>query len=197
MLKITKINDAGWFGQQNLDVNSASEVTLSNIVDKIKKAVRVGADGKVVKIMNGRVDNDRKSVIKFQVLVQNRNGLNWMEMPLEVTLPFETVMNLRKNNDINYRKELSAIHQKLKTFTNKTIYEDKTIRTDSIKDEYDDADLQFLIDDEIEAINGYKKVIEKTDNPKLLALLSHILKEEAEHVEELRNAQAGKFEIDD
>ena len=35
MLKITKINDAGWFGQQNLDVNSASEVTLSNIVDKI------------------------------------------------------------------------------------------------------------------------------------------------------------------
>lgn len=197
MLKITKINDAGWFGQQNLDVNSASEVTLSNIVDKIKKVVRSGFNGKVVKIMNGRVDNDRKSVIKFQVLVQNRDGLNWMEMPLEVTLPFETVMNLRKNNDISYRKELSAIYQKLKTFTNKTIYEDKTIRTDSIKDEYDDADLQFLIDDEIEAINGYKKVIEKTDNPKLLALLSHILKEEAEHVEELRNAQAGKFEIDD
>lgn len=197
MLKITKINDAGWFGQQNLDVNSASEVTLSNIVDKIKKVVRSGFNGKVVKIMNGRVDNDRKGVIRFQVLVQNRNELNWMEMPLEVTLPFETVMNLRKNNDINYRKELSAIHQKLKTFTNKTIYEDKTIRTDSIKDEYDNADLQFLIDDEIEAINGYKKVIEKTDNPKLLALLSHILKEEAEHVEELRNAQAGKFEVDD
>lgn len=197
MLKITKINDAGWFGQQNLDVNSASEVTLSNIVDTIKKAVRTGANGKVVKIMNGQIDNDRKSVIRFQVLVQNRNGLNWMEMPLEVTLPFKTVMNLRKNNDIDYRKELSAIHQKLKTFTNKTIYEDKTIRTDSVKDEYDNADLQFLIDDEIEAINGYKKVIEKTDNPKLLALLSHILKEEAEHVEELRNAQAGKFEIDD
>lgn len=197
MLKITKINDAGWFGQQNLDVNSASEVTLSNIVDTIKKAVRSGANGKVVKIMNGRVDNDRKSVIKFQILVQNRNGLNWMEMPLEVTLPFETVMKMKRNDEVSYRKELSAIHQKLKTFTNKTIYEDKTIRTDSIKDEYDNADLQFLIDDEIEAINGYKKVIEKTDNPKLLALLSHILKEEAEHVEELRNAQAGKFEIDD
>ena len=197
MLKITKIKDAGWFGQQNLDVNSASEVTLSNIVDTIKRAVRSSTNGKVVKITNGQIDSSRKSVIKFQILVQSRGGLNWMEMPLEVTLSFKAVMNLRENSDISYRKELSAIHQKLKTFTNKTIYEDKTIRTDSVKDEYDDADLQFLIDDEIEAINGYKKVIEKTDNPKLLALLSHILKEEAKHVEELRNAQAGKFKIDD
>lgn len=58
-----------------------------------------------------------------------------------------------------------------------------------------DVDLQYLIDDEIEAIEGYKKMIAQCDNPALLAVLSHILKEETEHVEELRNAQAGKYTI--
>lgn len=194
MLKITKIDDGGWFGTKELNVKSASELTLSKIVDTIRKST----DGKkVAKIMNGRITGYGEDIISFQVLVKNYGAFEWMEMPIRVNLYFEVSMKMKRNDEVSYRKELSAIHQKLKTFTNKTIYEDKTIRTDSIKDEYDNDDLQFLIDDEIEAINGYKKVIEKTDNPKLLALLSHILKEEAEHVEELRNAQAGKFEIDD
>lgn len=195
MLKITKINDAGWFGTQELNVNSASELTLSKIVNIIRKAT---GGRKVAKITNGRITNYSKDTISFQILVNNYgNTFEWMEITVQVSLYFEVGMKMKRNGEVSYAKEMSAIHQKLKTFTNKTIYEDKTIRTDSVKDEYDNADLQFLIDDEIEAINGYKKVIEKTDNPKLLALLSHILKEEAEHVEELRNAQAGKFEIDD
>lgn len=57
------------------------------------------------------------------------------------------------------------------------------------------VDLQFLIDDEIEAINGYRAIIAKTTDERLLALLSHILIEETEHLEELRNAKVGKFEI--
>lgn len=193
MLKITKINDAGWYGTQELNVKSASELTLSKIVDTVRK----NADGKVAKIMNGRITDDRNNIISFQVLVQKYGKFTWMEMPILVGLYFEVIMKMKRNDEVSYKKEMSAIRQKLKTFTNKVIYEDKTIRTDSVKDEYNNADLQFLIDDEIEAINGYKKVIEKTDNPKLLALLSHILKEEAKHVEELRNAQAGKFKIDD
>ena len=193
MLKITKINDAGWYGTQELNVKSASELTLSKIVDTVRK----NADGKVAKIMNGRITDDRNNLISFQVLVQKYGKFTWMEMPILVNLYFEVSMKMKRNDEVSYKKEMSAIKQKLKTFTNKTIYEDKTIRTDSVKDEYDNADLQFLIDDEIEAINSYKKVIEKTDNPKLLALLSHILKEEAKHVEELRAAQAGKFKIDD
>ena len=58
-------------------------------------------------------------------------------------------------------------------------------------------DLQYLIDDEYEAINGYKKMIAQTKNPALLSLLSHILIEETEHVEELRNAQEGIYEVEE
>ena len=60
-----------------------------------------------------------------------------------------------------------------------------------------DVDLDFLIKDEIEAIDGYRKMIAKTSNPKLLSVLSHILDEETEHVEELRAAQAGVYEVED
>ena len=60
-----------------------------------------------------------------------------------------------------------------------------------------DVDLDFLIKDEIEAIDGYRKMIAKTSNPQLLSVLSHILDEETEHVEELRAAQAGVYEVED
>ncbi len=193
MLKITKVKDAGWYSIRELNVNSASEITLSKIVDTVRK----NANGKVAKITNGRITDDRDNIISFQVLVQSNGDFTWKEMPVMVSLYLAVSRNMKRGDEVTYYKEKSAIRQKLKTFTNKTIYEDKTIRTDSVKDEYDNADLQFLIDDEIEAINSYKKVIEKTDNPKLLALLSHILKEETKHVEELRAAQAGKFKIDD
>ena len=70
---------------------------------------------------------------------------------------------------------------------------------DSCKDaEHEaDVDLDFLIKDEIEAIDGYRKMIAKTSNPQLLSVLSHILDEETEHVEELRAAQAGVYEVED
>lgn len=73
---------------------------------------------------------------------------------------------------------------------------------DSVKDAISteveaDVDLDFLIKDEIEAIDGYRKMIAKTSNPQLLSVLSHILDEETEHVEELRAAQAGRYEIDE
>ena len=60
-----------------------------------------------------------------------------------------------------------------------------------------DVDLDFLIEDELEAIDGYRKMIAKTSNPQLLSVLSHILDEETEHVEELRAAQAGVYEVED
>lgn len=70
---------------------------------------------------------------------------------------------------------------------------------DSVKDAEPEAnvDLDFLIKDEIEAINGYRKMIAKTSNPQLLSVLSHILDEETEHVEELRAAQVGVYEVED
>ena len=70
---------------------------------------------------------------------------------------------------------------------------------DSVKDAEPDSDvdLDFLIKDELEAIDGYRKMIAKTTNPQLLSVLSHILDEETEHVEELRAAQAGVYEVED
>lgn len=70
---------------------------------------------------------------------------------------------------------------------------------DSCKDaEHEaDVDLDFLIKDEIEAIDGYRKMIAKTSNPQLLSVLSHILDEETEHIEELRAAQVGVYEVNE
>ena len=71
--------------------------------------------------------------------------------------------------------------------------------TDSINDAEPeaDADLDFLIEDELEAIDGYRKMIAKTSNSQLLSVLSHILDEETEHVKELRAAQAGVYKVKD
>ena len=68
---------------------------------------------------------------------------------------------------------------------------------DAVNTEVEDVDLDFLIKDEIEAIDGYRKMIAKTSNPKLLSVLSHILDEETEHIEELRAAQVGVYEVDE
>lgn len=47
-------------------------------------------------------------------------------------------------------------------------------------------DIQFLIDDEFEAIEGYKKAISQTNDPAIIKVLSHIMDEEKEHVSELK-----------
>ena len=84
-----------------------------------------------------------------------------------------------------------------KIYTNTNVIKSNSpyAKKDAVKDE--EVDLAYLIKDEIEAINGYKAMIAKTKNPKLLDVLSHILGEEVAHVEELRNAQSGNFEIVD
>lgn len=76
------------------------------------------------------------------------------------------------------------------------LYESRPIY-DAINTEVEDVDLDFLIKDEIEAIDGYRKMISKTSNPKLLSVLSHILDEETEHIEELRAAKAGVYEVNE
>lgn len=46
---------------------------------------------------------------------------------------------------------------------------------------------QDLIDDEVEAIDGYDKAIGESDNPEAIATYEHIKGEEEEHIEELRD----------
>ena len=96
------------------------------------------------------------------------------------------------------RSEIEVLRKKYKLKNGKLPdYQEKIV--DSVKDAEPEADvdLDFLIKDEIEAIDGYRKMIAKTSNPQLLSVLSHILDEETEHVEELRAAQAGVYEVED
>ena len=58
--------------------------------------------------------------------------------------------------------------------------------SDSINDE----DITELSQEEMRAIEDYKKAISNTKDVKLLNLYSHILKEEIEHLEELNNAKS-------
>ena len=71
---------------------------------------------------------------------------------------------------------------------------------DSVKDAVStevEEEMDLLIVDELATIEAYRRAIAKETNPKILAVLSHILKEETEHVEELRNIKAGRYEIDE
>lgn len=71
---------------------------------------------------------------------------------------------------------------------------------DSVKDAISaevEEEMDMLITDELETIEAYRRAIAKETNPKILAVLSHILKEETDHVEELRNIKAGRYEIDE
>lgn len=71
---------------------------------------------------------------------------------------------------------------------------------DSVKDAIStevEEEMDMLIVDELATIEAYRRAIAKETNPKILAVLSHILKEETDHVEELRNIKAGRYEIDE
>ena len=60
------------------------------------------------------------------------------------------------------------------------------------KDDY----LDFLIVQEKKAVEDYRKGISNTNDPKLIELYNHILQEEIEHIEELKNAKNGEFTSD-
>lgn len=67
--------------------------------------------------------------------------------------------------------------------------ESKKYKKDSIKDTINDIDIDQLSEEEREAIDDYKAAIAGTNDPKLLQLFAHILKEETEHLEELQNEE--------
>lgn len=52
-----------------------------------------------------------------------------------------------------------------------------------------DISIEELSEEEKKAIEDYKKAISETNNPKLLDLFAHILKEETEHLKELQNQE--------
>lgn len=51
-----------------------------------------------------------------------------------------------------------------------------------------------LIDDEVEAVEGYERAIDESDNPEAIATYEHIKGEEEEHIDELRDLDKMKTE---
>lgn len=58
--------------------------------------------------------------------------------------------------------------------------------TDEMKDS---DDIDYLTEEEYQAVEDYRKAIANTTDPKLLKLFAHILKEETEHIEELQSEE--------
>lgn len=51
------------------------------------------------------------------------------------------------------------------------------------------AEIDYLTEEEKQAVEDYREAIKKTTNPKLLEVYAHILKEETEHIKELQEAK--------
>lgn len=76
----------------------------------------------------------------------------------------------------------------------------KTVEASTLRDAIlmvQDVTIQSLIEGELETIEEYKQMIAKTTDPRILAILSHILKEETNHVEELKLILSGEFSVCD
>ena len=125
LLLNTSIKDAGWYSIEHITVESVNDITLKNIVNTVKKVVRT----EVKKIINGALENN---ILTLRVYAKNNMNkkFTWMELPLEFNLDVERYYKGNKFDNITYYKDMSSIKNKLKTYTNKTLYEAKSLITD-------------------------------------------------------------------
>lgn len=68
---------------------------------------------------------------------------------------------------------------------------------DAISKIRDSVNYEYLLSEERKAVEDYKKAISETNDKNELYVLSHILKEEAHHIELLENLQKGKVTFSD
>lgn len=78
---------------------------------------------------------------------------------------------------------------------NKVIIADNEL--EAIKKIKDLVDYDYLLSEERKAVEDYRQAINSTKDKNELYVLSHILNEEAHHIELLENLQKGKVEFND
>lgn len=132
---IHQVKDAGSFSGTTLTINSAADISLSKIIQTIKKSVE-GYHDKVIKIANGKVYDHRRSCyfeVEFQIYIYDefKERETWASIPIDFKVNYDTLEALSKQSNYAIQKIMSEISQKLKSYENKVIYEDKTYRTDS------------------------------------------------------------------
>lgn len=135
---IHQVKDGPSFGATRITVNSAADISLSKIVQVIKKSIEDFQD-KVIKIANGKVYDYAKQAymeMEFQVYMHDafKRRDTWGSIPIDFRLDYSTVDKLLKESDYALEKTMSEIKKKLKSYENKTIYEDKTYSMDSVND---------------------------------------------------------------
>lgn len=114
------------------------------------------------------------------------------------------ILNANKDNIENIKNEIEENHDK--DLLNKQQYYNllkgvkimkNKFNNIKFKDAEKDIDFEYLLEEERKAIEDYRAAIAKTTDHNAIYVLSHILKEEAHHVELLEKLKSGKIEFTD
>lgn len=122
------IKDEGGYKPQLVTIKSPSDITLSLIVNTVKKyAIQVK------KITNGTVEGT-KLILQIFAKEPGTGKFVWMEFPIIFNLDYYALRNIEENDKYAVEKFQKEIKQKLNSFTGRTLYEDNSLSVDSIKD---------------------------------------------------------------
>lgn len=133
-IKDSKIKDSGInYGTLFIDLNSPNELTASRIVQELKNEIR---NNKIAEIRGGSFTpvsehSDGRLDLDFKEFKNNEWGTNHITLMVRSSLPFlmKTMKDDPKYGAYKLRAELN---NKLKQFTNKTIYSNKSFTMDSV-----------------------------------------------------------------
>ncbi len=108
----------------------------------------------------------------------------------------DNIENIKNEIEENHNKDLLNEQQYYNLLKGVKIMKNK-FNNIKFKDAEKDIDFEYLLEEERKAIEDYRAAIAKTTDHNAIYVLSHILKEEAHHVELLEKLKSGKIEFTD
>lgn len=108
----------------------------------------------------------------------------------------DNIENIKNEIEKNHDKDLLNEQQYYNLLKGVKIMKNK-FNNIKFKDAEKDIDFEYLLEEERKAIEDYRAAIAKTTDHNAIYVLSHILKEEAHHVELLEKLKSGKIEFTD
>lgn len=146
-----------------------------------------------------------EKVIPARINMLKNNSLKDQEinMPLYNELK-NKILNANKDNIENIKNEIEENHDK--DLLNEPQYYNLLKGVNIMKNKFNnikfkdaekDIDFEYLLEEERKAVEDYRAAIAKTTDHNAIYVLSHILKEEAHHIELLEKLKNGKIEFTD
>lgn len=108
----------------------------------------------------------------------------------------DNIENIKNEIEENHDKDLLNEQQYYNLLKGVKIMKNK-FNNIKFKDAEKDINFEYLLEEERKAIEDYRAAIAKTTDHNAIYVLSHILKEEAHHVELLEKLKSGKIEFTD